>query len=38
MKPIKVSIIDKLVGLGKTKESSLELYKEFVKEVERRLR
>jgi AbrB family looped-hinge helix DNA binding protein len=38
MKPIKGSIIDKLVGLGKTKKSSLELHKEFVKEVERRLK
>jgi len=38
MKPRKVSIVDKLVGLGKSKKSSLELHKEFVKEAERRLR
>jgi len=29
------SIIDSLVGLGKTKKSSLELHKEFIKEWER---
>lgn len=29
------SIIDSLVGLGKTKKSSLELHKEFLKEWER---
>jgi AbrB family looped-hinge helix DNA binding protein len=38
LKPRKVSIVDMLVGLGKTKKSSLKLHKEFVKEVERRLR
>jgi hypothetical protein len=38
MKPRKVSIVDRLVGLGKTKKSSLKLHKEFVKEVEKRLR
>jgi AbrB family looped-hinge helix DNA binding protein len=38
LRPRKVSIVDKLVGLGKTEKTSLELHKEFVKEVERRLR
>lgn len=35
LKPKKVSIVDSLVGLGKTKKSSLELHKEFLKEWER---
>lgn len=38
LKPRKVGIVDKLVGLGKTKKSGLELHEEFVKEVERRLK
>ncbi len=37
MKPRKASIVDKLVGLGKTKKSSLETHKEFVRHVEKRL-
>lgn len=37
MKTRKASIIDKLVGLGKTKKSSSELHKEFVKDAERKL-
>jgi AbrB family looped-hinge helix DNA binding protein len=38
LRPRKFSIVDKLVGMGKAKKSSLELHKEFAKEVERRLR
>ncbi len=38
LKPRRGSIVDRLVGLGKTKRTSLELHKEFAKEVERRLR
>ncbi len=38
LKPRRASIVDRLVGLGKTKRASLELHKEFAKEVERRLR
>ena len=35
LKPRKVSIVDKLVGLGKAEKSSLELHKEFLKEWEK---
>lgn len=38
LKPRRASIVDKLVGLGKTRKSSLELHREFAEEVERRLR
>ncbi len=38
LKPRKISIVDKLIGLGKAKKSSLELHKEFVKEMEKRLK
>lgn len=35
LKPRRMSIIDNLVGLGKSKKSSLEMHKEFLKEWER---
>lgn len=38
LKPRRVSIVDKLVGLGKTKKSSSELHEEFIKEVEKGIR
>ena len=38
LKPRRMNIMDKLVGLGKTRKNSLELHKEFAKEIERRLK
>ncbi|MCS4542328.1 MAG: AbrB/MazE/SpoVT family DNA-binding domain-containing protein [Euryarchaeota archaeon] len=38
LKPRRVSIVEKLKGLGKPSKSSLEWHKEFEKEWERRLR
>lgn len=37
MKPRRTSIIDRLIGIAKTKKASLELHDEFTREVERKL-
>ncbi len=38
LKPVRVSVVDRLAGIGKTDKSSRKLHEEFVKEVESRSR
>jgi AbrB family looped-hinge helix DNA binding protein len=37
MKPKRTSIVDRLVGIAKTKKTSIELHEQFTREVERKL-